>query len=134
MTGATMVEHHLNAEGADQFILAGVGDANFRELESLFGVKVVLRGESVRLAGELESVTDSARVVEHMIELARLGETVSCHRRGPLRRQPRVTRRAGHPQRRRTAADHGAGITPDHHPRAPRASGATCGPWRSPTS
>jgi len=68
-----MVEHHLNAEGADQFILAGVGDANFRELESLFGVKVVLRGDSVRLEGELESVTDSARVVEHMIELARLG-------------------------------------------------------------
>ncbi len=73
MTGATMVEHHLNAEGADQFILAGVGDANFRELESLFGVKVVLRGDSVRLAGELEPVSDSARVVEHMIELARLG-------------------------------------------------------------
>ena len=73
MTGATMVEHHLNAEGADQFILAGVGDANFRELESLFGVKVVLRGDSVRLEGELEPVADAARVVEHMIELARLG-------------------------------------------------------------
>ena len=73
MTDATMVEHHLGAEGADQFILAGVGDANFRELESLFGVQVVLRGDNVRLAGPLESVTDSARVVEHMIELARLG-------------------------------------------------------------
>ena len=73
MTTATMVEHHLNAEGADHFILTGVGDANFRELESLFGVQVVLRGDSVRLAGALESVADSARVVEHMIELARLG-------------------------------------------------------------
>ena len=73
MTGATMVEHHLNAEGADQFILTGVGDANFREIEALFGVQVVLRGDSVRLAGVLESVADSARVVEHMIELARLG-------------------------------------------------------------
>ncbi len=73
MTDATMVEHHLNAEGADQFILAGVGDANFREIESLFGVQVVLRGDSVRLAGALEPVADSARVVEHMIELARLG-------------------------------------------------------------
>ena len=73
MTDATMVEHHLNAEGADQFILAGVGDTNLRELESLFSVKVVLRGDSVRLAGELDSVVDSARVVEHMIELARLG-------------------------------------------------------------
>ena len=32
-----------------------------------------MRGDSVRLAGELEPVSDSARVVEHMIELARLG-------------------------------------------------------------
>ena len=70
----TLVEHHLNAEGADQFILAGVGDANFRELASLFSVQVVLRGDFVRLAGEIGPVTDSARVVEHMIELARLGK------------------------------------------------------------
>jgi len=69
-----MVEHHLSAEGADQFILAGVGDENFREVASLFGVQVVLRGDYVRLAGALESVADSARVVEHMIELARLGK------------------------------------------------------------
>ncbi len=74
MTSGTMVEHHLSAEGADQFILAGVGDENFRELTSLFGVQVVLRGDYVRLAGALESVADSARVVEHMIELARLGK------------------------------------------------------------
>ena len=74
MTSATMVEHHLNAEGADHFILAGVGDANFRELASLFGVQVVLRGEYVKIAGELGPVADSARVVEHMIELARLGK------------------------------------------------------------
>ena len=75
MTSAgTMVEHHLSAEGADQFILTGVGDANFRELSSLFGVQVVLRGDFVRVAGELEAVAESARVVEHMIELARLGK------------------------------------------------------------
>lgn len=74
MTTGTMVEHHLSAEGADQFILAGVGDENFREVASLFGVQVVLRGDHVRLAGALESVADSARVVEHMIELARLGK------------------------------------------------------------
>ncbi len=73
--GGTMVEHHLSAEGADQFILAGVGDANFRELTSLFGVQVVLRGDHVRLAGPLESVAESARVAEHMIELARLGKS-----------------------------------------------------------
>ena len=74
MTSATMVEHHLSAEGADQFILAGVGDANFRELASLFGVRVVLRSDYVKLSGAMESVADAARVVEHMIELARLGK------------------------------------------------------------
>ena len=74
MTDGTMVEHHLNAEGADQLLLAGVGDANLRELASLYGVTVVLRGDYVRLAGALESVADSARVAEHMIELARLGK------------------------------------------------------------
>ena len=75
MTGGTLVEHNLNAEGADQFILAGVGDANLRELETLFRVQVVMRGDQVRIAGTVESVADAARVVEHMIELARLGKS-----------------------------------------------------------
>lgn len=75
MTGGTLVEHNLNAEGADQFILAGVGDANFRELETLFRVQVVMRGDQVRIAGTVESVADAARVLEHMIELARLGKS-----------------------------------------------------------
>ncbi len=75
MTGGTLVEHRLNAEGADQFILAGVGDANLRELETLLRVQVVMRGDQVRVAGSLEAVADAARVVEHMIELARLGKS-----------------------------------------------------------
>ena len=75
MTGGTLIEHRLNAEGADQFILAGVGDANLRELETLLRVQVVMRGDQVRVAGGLEAVADAARVVEHMIELARLGKS-----------------------------------------------------------
>ncbi len=70
-----MVRHRLNAEGADQFILAGVGDANFRELASLFGVRVVLRDDHVGVSGELDAVADAARVIEHMVELARLGKS-----------------------------------------------------------
>ncbi len=73
MAKGAVVRHHLNAEGADQYLLAGVGDANFREVESLFGVQVVLRGDHVGVSGELGAVTDASRVVEHMIELARLG-------------------------------------------------------------
>ena len=74
MKNGPRVEHQMNAEGADMLILAGVGDVNLRELGSLFDVQVVLRGDSVRLAGQMESVADAARVTEHMIELARLGK------------------------------------------------------------
>ena len=70
-----VVEHHLSAEGADQLIVAGVADANFRELASLFGVRVVLRGDYVRVSGEVGPVADAARVLEHMVELARLGKS-----------------------------------------------------------
>ena len=112
----TMVEHHLSAEGADQFILAGVGDGNFRELATLFGVQVVLRGDFVRLVGEIESVTDSARVVEHMIELApsrARGWTSAATTNGC---RSRCRGRAGRSRR------------------APRGSGRTSRPWRTPTS
>ncbi len=74
MTSGTVVRHRLNAEGADHFILAGVEDANFREIASRFGVQVVLRGDYVKIAGEIDSVAESARVVRHMIDLARLGK------------------------------------------------------------
>lgn len=71
-SGVAPLEHRINAEGADQLILAGVGDANVRELGKLFNVRVVLRGDFVRLTGELEDVERAARVAEHMVELARL--------------------------------------------------------------
>ena len=69
------VDQLLDAEGADHFLLAGVGDANLREVESLFGVRVVLRGDAVRLSGEEEFVAACTPVVEHMIGLARLGRS-----------------------------------------------------------
>ncbi|MGI9628462.1 MAG: PhoH family protein [Longimicrobiales bacterium] len=68
----TETEHRVNAEGADQLLLAGVGDVNFKELVKLFDVQVVLRGDFVRLVGVVENVEAAARVVEHMVELSRL--------------------------------------------------------------
>ena len=68
------VEHRIGAEGADQLLLAGVADANLRELASLFGVQVVLRGDGVVLAGSPGPVAGASRVAAHMIELARLGK------------------------------------------------------------
>jgi phosphate starvation-inducible PhoH-like protein len=68
----TIVEHRLDAEGADQLLLAGVNDANMKEVGRLFGVRVVLRGDHVILSGELEAVERAVPVTHHLIELARL--------------------------------------------------------------
>lgn len=68
----TIVEHRLDAEGADQLLLAGVNDRNMQELSRLFGIRVVLRGDQVLLSGELESLERSVPVIQHLIELARL--------------------------------------------------------------
>lgn len=75
MTGGGTVRRHVDAAGADQLILAGVGDANLRELESLFQVRVVLRGDQVSLTGRTEAVDEAARVLGHMVHLARLGRS-----------------------------------------------------------
>jgi len=68
----TIVEHRLDAEGADQLLLAGVGDVHMHELARLFGIRVVLRGDHLVLSGSLEQVEKAVPVVQHLIELARL--------------------------------------------------------------
>lgn len=65
-------EHRLEAEGADQLLLAGVNDANFQELARTFNLRVVLRGDHVVLSGDQESVERAIPVALHLIELARL--------------------------------------------------------------
>jgi phosphate starvation-inducible protein PhoH and related proteins len=68
----TIVEHRLDAEGADQLLLAGVNDRNMQELSRLFGIRVVLRGDQVLLSGDLAALERSVPVIQHLIELARL--------------------------------------------------------------
>jgi phosphate starvation-inducible PhoH-like protein len=70
--GETIVEHRLDAEGADQLMLAGVNDRNIQELSRLFGVRAVLRGDHLILSGGLEGVERAVAVAQHLIELARL--------------------------------------------------------------
>ena len=43
--GETIAEHRLDAQGADPLMLTGVNDQNVQELKSLFGIRVVMRGE-----------------------------------------------------------------------------------------
>ncbi len=74
MAGAedTLVEHRLDAGGADQLLLAGVNDRNVQEIARLFGIRVVLRGDQVLLSGELDRLERAVPVIQHLIELARL--------------------------------------------------------------
>jgi hypothetical protein len=71
------VTHRISAEGADLLALAGVNDGNLQELEQATGVRVTLRGERITLAGELEAVERATRIAAAMVDLARMGETVS---------------------------------------------------------
>lgn len=71
------VTHRLSAEGADLVLLTGVNDANLLELEKATGVKAVLRGDQVLLAGELRAVERATRVASAMIDIARVGEAIT---------------------------------------------------------
>jgi len=67
------VQHRIPAEGADLLLLAGVGDANLREMARLCGCRVVLRGDHLILSGDVADVERAAPVAHHLIELARIG-------------------------------------------------------------
>jgi phosphate starvation-inducible PhoH-like protein len=68
----TIIEHRLDAEGADPLMLAGVNDRNLQELVRLFSIRAVMRGDHLILSGELDAVERAVPVVQHIIELSRL--------------------------------------------------------------
>ncbi|MBL8978099.1 MAG: PhoH family protein [Gemmatimonadetes bacterium] len=71
------VQHRLSTEGADPLLLAGVNDANLLELGRATGVRATMRGDTLTLGGSLEVVERATPVVQGMLELARMGETVT---------------------------------------------------------
>ncbi len=71
------ITHRLSAEGADLQLLAGVNDLNLHALERATGVRALLRGEQMALAGQLEAVERASRVATAMIDQARLGEPIT---------------------------------------------------------
>lgn len=71
------IKHRLSAEGADPLAFAGVNDGNLLELERVTGVRASLRGDTMTLAGELEAVERATKVAAAMIDLARMGETLT---------------------------------------------------------
>jgi len=71
------VHHKLSIEGADPLLLAGVNDANLTELQRSTGVRLNFRGDALTLMGSLEQVERATSVAQGMLELARMGETVT---------------------------------------------------------
>jgi phosphate starvation-inducible protein PhoH and related proteins len=91
------VIHRLSVEGVDPLALAGVNDANLLELARRLGIRVSLRGDSLSLAGTAAAIEKASPVVQALIDLARMGETLDVHdverlitdeAQGELGRQP----------------------------------------------
>ena len=72
--GETIAEHRFDAQGADPLMLTGVNDQNVQELRSLFGIRVVIRGDELILSGSQSAVEHAIPVVQHIIELSKLRE------------------------------------------------------------
>jgi phosphate starvation-inducible protein PhoH and related proteins len=71
------ITQRVSTEGADLLTLAGVNDGNLLELSRLFGVKVVLRGESLNISGAPEFVHRAVAVGRRMVEIARQRDTLT---------------------------------------------------------
>src|SRR5688572_31602243 len=68
------VEHRLDAEGADQQMLAGINDLNLQELAKASGCRVILRGDHLILSGEVNDVERCVPVAQRLIDFAKTGQ------------------------------------------------------------
>jgi len=73
MDGNT-IEHRLDAEGADQQMLAGINDGNLQELARASGCRVILRGDHLILSGTSDDVERTVPVAQRLIDLAKTGQ------------------------------------------------------------
>ena len=71
------VTHRLSTEGADPLALAGVNDQNLLELGRATGTRVSMRGDHITLAGGIDAVERGSRAAVALIEMARLGDTLT---------------------------------------------------------
>ncbi len=73
---ADEITSRVSTEGADPLLLAGINDANMVELERICGVRASLRGDTLSLSGPADRVERAIGVVQSLVELARMGESV----------------------------------------------------------
>jgi phosphate starvation-inducible PhoH-like protein len=69
----------FSVEGVDLLSLAGVNDGNLVELTRRLSVRVALRGDALSVQGPSAAVERAAPVVQAMVDLARMGETLDVH-------------------------------------------------------
>ncbi|HRZ08737.1 MAG TPA: PhoH family protein [Gemmatimonadales bacterium] len=74
---ANDIVHRLSTEGADPLLLGGVNDVNLLELQRALGVRATLRGDTLTLGGTLEQIERATPVVQGLIDLARMGESIA---------------------------------------------------------
>jgi len=67
----------VSVEGADLLLLAGVNDGNLVELSRASGTRVALRGDSLAITGDAESVGRAEGIASAMLVMARDGRPVT---------------------------------------------------------
>ena len=77
MPDDTTTQHRISAEGADPLLFAGVNDANLQELQRTLGIRITFRGDAVTLNGPAEQVERALPIVQGLLDLARMGESVT---------------------------------------------------------
>src|SRR5262245_10056840 len=77
MPDDTTTQHRMSAEGADPLLFAGVNDANLQELQRTLGVRISFRGDAVTVSGSGEQVERALPIVQGLLDLARMGESVT---------------------------------------------------------
>src|SRR4051794_15450418 len=76
MPDDTTTQHRMSAEGADPLLFAGVNDANLQELQRTLGVRITFRGDAVTVSGPAEQLERALPIVQGLLDLARMGESV----------------------------------------------------------
>ena len=77
MPDDTTTQHRMSAEGADPLLFAGVNDANLQELQRTLGVRITFRGDAVTVTGTGEQIERALPIVQGLLDLARMGESVT---------------------------------------------------------
>ena len=76
-----MIERIINAERVEQLIdVFGSFDANIKQIEAEFGVKVTNRDTELKIQGDVEQVDYAARAIEALLSLSAKGEEIDAQK------------------------------------------------------